>query len=191
MSSTTTHTTTDTTTDTTSSTTTLLARNQHFAGQYTGADLPIMPKLRTVILTCVDSRVDPAYVFGLELGDAAVIRNSGGRVTQDVIEELAILALMARQMNPNSQNPFEVVVMHHTQCGAERFAMPELQNMIKDQLWLDVADKAIHNHDESVQSDIEKLRNAKELPGSIQVSGYVYDVSLGTVREVIAPGPLR
>ena len=64
-----------------SSTTTLLHRNRQFASDFAAADLPILPKLRTVVLTCGDSRVDPEHILGLQLGDAVVIRNYGGRGT--------------------------------------------------------------------------------------------------------------
>lgn len=80
------------------STTTLLNRNRQFAGNFASADLPILPKLRTVILTCADARVDPAHIFGLELGDAVVIRNNGGRVTPAVVEEIAALSFIVAQM---------------------------------------------------------------------------------------------
>ena len=82
-----------------SSTTTLLERNRQFAGDFSAADLPILPKLRTVVLTCGDSRVDPAHILGLKLGDAAVIRNNGGRVTLEVVHEIAALAFMVAKMD--------------------------------------------------------------------------------------------
>ncbi len=76
-----------------SNTTTLLERNRLFASDFAAADLPILPKLRTVVLTCGDARVDPAHILGLELGDAVVIRNNGGRVTPEVVQEIAALAV--------------------------------------------------------------------------------------------------
>ena len=78
-----------------SNTTTLINRNRLFAKEYSGAELPVIPRLRTVILTCGDSRVDPAHVFGLDLGDAVVIRNNGGRVTPEVIEDSVFLQTFA------------------------------------------------------------------------------------------------
>lgn len=173
-----------------SSTTTLLDRNRRFAGNFASADLPILPKLRTVILTCADARVDPAHVLGLELGDAVVIRNNGGRVTPAVVEEIAALSFIVAQMEGGEPGPFELVIMHHTQCGAERFADPNLQSALKERTGIDVSSVAITNHELSLREDVERLRNAPEVPGYIVVSGFIYDVQNGHVREVMAPATL-
>lgn len=173
-----------------SSTTTLLDRNRQFASDFAAADLPILPKLRTVVLTCGDSRVDPAHVLGLELGDAVVIRNNGGRVTPEVVHEIAALAFIVAKMDGDEPGPFELILMQHTQCGAERFADPQIQHALKEQLGVDVSSVAIADHEQSLREDVERLRNAPEVPGYIVVSGYVYDVKNGSVREVIAPAAL-
>ena len=173
-----------------SSTTTLLDRNRRFAGDFTSTDLPILPKLRTVILTCGDARVDPAHVLGLELGDAVVIRNNGGRVTPAVVEEIAALSFIVAQMEGGEPGPFELVLMQHTQCGAERFADPNLQSALKQKTGIDVSSVAITDHELSLREDVERLRNAPEVPGYIVVSGFIYDVQHGHVREVIAPAAL-
>ena len=78
--------------------TTLLDRNRSFAEQFKAGDLPIRPRMSTIILTCVDSRVDPAHIFGLGLGDAVVMRNAGGRITPDMIRDLTILGVLAANM---------------------------------------------------------------------------------------------
>ncbi len=173
-----------------SSTTTLQKRNRGFADTFAAGELPIIPKLRTVILTCADARVDPAHIFELDLGDAVVIRNTGGRVTQAVIEEVATLAFMVSMLDGGESNPFELVLMQHTQCGAERFANPDFQQALKKQTGVDVSSVAITNNEMNLREDVERLRNAPEIPGAIIVSGLVYDVKNGTVRQVIAPAPL-
>ena len=173
-----------------SNTTTLLDRNRQFASDFAAADLPILPKLRTVILTCGDSRVDPAHVLGLELGDAVVIRNNGGRVTPAVVHEIAALAFIVAKMDGGEPGPFELVIMQHTQCGAERFADPDLQRALKEHLGIDVSAEAISDHEQSLREDVERLRSAPEVPGYIVVSGLIYDVRNGSVREVIAPAAL-
>ena len=104
----------------------LLARNRAFTETFDKADLPIMPALNTVLLTCVDARVEPAHVLGLGLGEALVIRNTGGRVTRAVIEEIATLAELVRIMTEGRDPVFNVILMQHTQCGAQRLADPEL-----------------------------------------------------------------
>lgn len=80
--------------------------------------------------------------------------------------------------------------MQHTQCGAERFADPNLQAALKNNLGIDVSAVAITDHDQSIKGDIERLRTAPEIPESIIVSGYIYDVQTGSVREVVAPAAL-
>ena len=80
--------------------------------------------------------------------------------------------------------------MHHTQCGAERFADPNLQSALKEKTGVDVSSVAITDHELSLREDIERLRNAPEVPGYIVVSGFIYDVQHGHVREVIAPAAL-
>ena len=74
---------------------TLLDRNRSFAEQFEGGDLNIRPRMATIIVTCVDSRVDPAHLFGLALGDAVVMRNAGGRITPAVMRDLAVLGVLA------------------------------------------------------------------------------------------------
>jgi len=172
-------------------TTTLINRNQQFASEFNSADLPIIPKLRTVLVTCGDARVDPAYLFGLSLGDSAVIRNNGGRITSEVIEELAAMAFMVAKMDGEKPGPFEVIIIQHTQCGAERFADSEFQKVLKQHVGVDVSLMAISDHEQSIREDIEKLRNAPEIPGYIIVSGFIYDVHNGSVREVFAPNALN
>ena len=98
----------------------LLDRNEQFSRTYTPTALGI-PAEQVVIVTCLDHRVDPAIVLGLQLGDAPVIRNVGGRVTQAVIDDIAYLAFLADQLfgeKGNTATLFEVAVIHHTQCGA-------------------------------------------------------------------------
>ena len=97
-----------------SSTATLLNRNRKFSTNFSNSDLPILPLLRTVVLTCADARVDPAHVLGLDLGDAVIIRNNGGRVTRSVIEEIATLAFMVKQV---VEARFEEPVRGHEQIA--------------------------------------------------------------------------
>ena len=99
--------------------TTLLDRNRSFAEQFAAGDLKILPRMSTILLTCVDARVDPAHLFGLGLGDAVVIRNAGGRITPAVMRDLGILSVLAAAANQPVTSPMqpELVVIHHTDCG--------------------------------------------------------------------------
>src|SRR5579862_9469937 len=104
----------------------LLERNEQFAGTYTPVPLG-PPSAQVVVVTCLDHRVDPAITLGLRLGEAPVIRNAGGRVTQAVIEDLAYLAFLAGQLFAGQladDRLFEVAVIHHTQCGTGFLADP-------------------------------------------------------------------
>ncbi len=173
------------------STSTLHQRNQEFSANFTAENLPILPRLRTVILACGDSRVDPAHILGLELGDAVVIRNNGARVTTEVLHEIAALAFLVAKMDGDTPGPFEVVIVQHTQCGAERFADPGLQQALKSHLGIDVSPSAITDHHLSLKEDIEKLRQAPEVPPHVIVSGHIYDVKTGKLEEAVAPRNAR
>ncbi len=106
--------------------TALLDRNRSFSEQFEAGDLTIRPHMSTIILTCVDSRVDPAHIFGLGLGDAVVIRNAGGRITRAEMGDLGIISVLAANMpGPGAMQP-ELVVMHHTDCGMSRLANPAI-----------------------------------------------------------------
>lgn len=171
--------------------TTLLNRNREFSGNFAAADMPILPKLRTVLLTCIDARVDPAFIFGLELGDAVVMRNNGGRVTRAVVEEVAALAFMVSKMGGDGPPAFEFIIVQHTQCGAQRFADPDFQRELMDNCGVDVSSSAITDPELSLKEDVERLRSAPEVPGYVEVSGFLYDVKNGQVGEIVAPTRLE
>lgn len=174
-----------------SSTTIFLERNRQFASDFAAADLPGLPRLRTVVLTCADPRVDPAHILGLELGEVAVFRNNGGRVTQEMVDQIATIAFMTAKMDGPEPRPWELVLMQHTGCGAERFADPDFQHAVKEHSGVDVSSLAIADHEQSLREDVERLRSAPNVPGYIVVSGYLYDVQNGRAREVIAPAALE
>src|SRR5260370_38955117 len=110
----------------TSRMTPLLEHNEHFAR--TCAPVPLgLPAAQVIVITCLDHRVDPAITLGLRLGDAPVLRNAGGRVTQPVIEEIAYLAFLGQRLagGPvDGDKSVEVAVIHHTQCGTGLLADP-------------------------------------------------------------------
>jgi carbonic anhydrase len=104
----------------------LLERNEQFVRTYTPAALGL-PAAQVLIVTCLDHRIDPAIVLGLQLGDAPIIRNAGGRITQAVIDDIAFLAFLAEQLSGGqgaADTLFEVAVVHHTQCGTGFLADP-------------------------------------------------------------------
>lgn len=166
-----------------SATDTLLAHNRSFAEDFKGADLPIMPRTGTVVITCLDARVDPAHIFGLDLGDAVVLRNVGGRVTRDVRSQLAMLSVLsAAEGAPGSPN---IVVMHHTDCGTSRFANPELAAKIAAAAQIEqsaVAALVVDDPAATAAADVAQLRSV--LPPTAEVTGMAYDVRSGEVTVV-------
>ncbi|MCZ6462145.1 MAG: carbonic anhydrase [Actinobacteria bacterium] len=169
---------------------TLIDRNHDFASSFNQGDLPLLPRLSTLVLTCLDARVDPAHLLGLELGDAVVMRNIGGRVTDEVIEQIAILRALAEFAGGVA---LEVAIVHHTDCGASRFANPEVRQRLGQAAGTGEAaieTLAITDPQTSVAEDIDRLRAAPTLPDELVVAGYVYDVTDGHVREAFAPASL-
>ncbi len=176
--------------------TTLLDRNRSFAEQFAAGDLKILPRMSTILLTCLDARVDPAHLFGLGLGDALVIRNAGGRITPAVMRDLGILGVLAAAVSQPGTSPMqpELVVLHHTDCGMSRLTNPAIQGQVSKRLGLsvdEVSAMAISDPATSVQDDIERLRQTPGTPDQLVVSGFVYDVSDGTITQVVAPAPIR
>ena len=175
----------------------LLESNGSIAEQFDKGDLPIRPRMSTMLLTCVDARVDPAHVFGLGPGDALVVRNGGGRVTPAVMRDLAVLGVLGANLPGSFASGAvrpELVVMHHTDCGMGRLAGAPVQQQVAARLGLsdeEVAAMAVVDPAATVRADIERLRDAPGAPDTLVVSGLVYDVSTGKVVEVVPPAPLR
>ena len=172
----------------------LLDRNRSFAAQFEAGDLPIRPRLSTIILTCVDARVDPAHLFSLGLGDAVVIRNAGGRITRAVMGDLGILSVLGANMPGPGAMQVELVVMHHNDCGMSRLANPAIQQQVAERLGIsldEVASTAITDPAKSVRDDIERVRNTPGTPDQLVVSGFVYDVTNGSVNQIVPSAPLR
>ena len=166
-----------------------LARNRAFAaaGGHEGATL--FPSLRLLVVTCLDPRVDPAYVLGLELGDALVIRNNGGRITPQVINDLAYVSQLAEAARPEG-DLFEVAVIQHTQCGAARLAEEAWRQQYAVRIGVDddsgLRDYAITDPAATVARDVELLRSTESISPRITFSGHVYDIATGLV-ETVAP----
>ena len=170
---------------------TLIYRNLEFANSFKQGGLGLLPRLSTLIVTCLDARVDPAHFFGLELGDAVVMRNIGGRVTDDVIEHIAIVQALVELAGGAA---LEVAIVHHTDCGTSRFANPQVRQRLGQAAGTGEAvieRLASTDPQTSVAEDLDRLRAAPTLPDELVVAGYVYDVTNGQVREIFAPSSLR
>ena len=168
----------------------LLERNEQFARTYTPVALgPAAAKV--VIVTCLDHRVDPAIILGLQLGDAPVTRNAGGRVTQAVIDDLAYLAFLAEQVFGDqlaADKLFEVAIIHHTQCGTSLLADPGFRHQAAEATGIaEAALEAATVADPytTVKTDVERLLTSPSLSPKVSVSGHVYDIATGRVTTTV------
>jgi carbonic anhydrase len=168
----------------------LLERNEQFASTYTPMALGL-PTAQVLIVTCLDHRVDPAIVLGLRLGDAPVIRNAGGRVTQAVIDDIAYLAFLAEQLfgeQVAADRLFEVAVVHHTQCGTGFLADPSFRHRAAEATGLAEAAleaSAVADPHTTVKADVERLLTSPLLSPKVSVSGHVYDIAIGRVTTTV------
>jgi carbonic anhydrase len=168
----------------------LLEYNEQFAATYTPAPLG-PPTAQMLIVTCLDHRVDPAITLGLQLGEAPVIRNAGGRVTQAVIDDLAFLAFLAGQLfggQDADDRLFEVAVVHHTQCGTSLLADPGFRHQAAQATGLPeaaLAVSAVADPHITVQADVERLLTAPSLSPKVSVSGHVYDIATGRLTTAV------
>lgn len=168
----------------------LIARNATFAAERFAPGLRMLPSTRTLLIGCVDPRVDPAHVLGIALGEAAIIRNVGGRVTPGVLAELALLADVSRAAGGELGPGWDLVVLQHTDCGITRLGGEPLARF----LGVDLAGleaKAHRDPRAAVAADVEALRAAPGLSGAFTVTGLVYDVATGAVEVVVPAAPLR
>ena len=170
----------------------LLRRNEAFAR--TGAKdrvpaIPFLPNRQVYILTCIDPRVDPVQLFGLDLGDAIVARTVGGRVTPAVIQDLAWISYLHETKTPDA-DWFELAVMHHTDCGSGFFADPELRHGFAQRGFDEkaLAELAVIHPADTVRIDVGRLSREPSISPRVKISGYSYDVKTGLLTTVI-PSP--
>jgi carbonic anhydrase len=175
----------------------VLAANAAYANGFDKGDLPMPPGRHFAILTCMDARLDPAKYAGLAEGDAHVIRNAGGRASDDAIRSLVISYKLLGTR--------EWFVIHHTNCGMETFTDEIMRDLLASSLktatvdatgwhdsgqgpgsaegryidWLTIKDNA-----RSVVEDVTRIRNHPLVPGAIPIYGYIYDVTTGKLVEV-------
>ncbi|MCL2768869.1 MAG: hypothetical protein FWD42_01995 [Solirubrobacterales bacterium] len=164
-----------------------LERNRAFAASGGPEGAVVFPKLRLFVITCVDPRVDPAHFLGLALGDAIVLRNIGGRVTREVIDNVAFIGQLAESMLPDGPL-FEVAVIHHTQCATAALADDTFRGRYAARIGAEEAtlrDQAVIDPTETVARDAERLRAASAISPRVAVSAHVYDVVSGLVQTIV------
>ena len=172
---------------------TIRLRNERFAEHHDLRGISMMPKLRSMIIGCADPRVDPANLFALEPGDAAVIRNVGGRITPATLQTMAMLRLVAAA---DPQGPpgegWNLIVLHHTDCGINR--LTGYPDLLAEHFGIDTDElesKHITDPRRSLEADVAMLKANPFLPGEFIVSGLLYDVATGLVEQVVGPERLR
>jgi carbonic anhydrase len=167
-----------------------LERNRAFAAADGHKGAVVFPNLRVFVITCLDPRVDPAHFLGLEPSDAMVVRNVGGRVTPEVINDVAFISQIAESALPDGPL-LEVAVIHHTQCGAGAFADDTFRHNYAQRIGAEestLREQAILDPAATVTSDVKRLRSAPSISPRMTVSGHVYDVVTGLVETVIPAG---
>jgi carbonic anhydrase len=169
----------------------LLDRNRTFAadpGARQGMPrLPFIPNLNLYIVTCIDPRVDPAQVLGIKLGEAIVQRNIGGRITPAIIRDIAYIGYLVDAKAPEGPY-FEVAIIHHTDCGSTLLADDDLRHGFAQRIGTDernLADTPVLDPARTVQTDVDRVLWAEEIPRNVHVSGHVYDVGTGMVTTIV------
>ncbi len=171
----------------------LIEGNAAFAAKMFDANLKIMPTMKTIIVGCADPRVDPEIVLGLVNGDAAVIRNIGGRVDPGTLATMALLRSVVQDRGGDLGAGWNLVVLHHTDCGIKncRNHAPDLLARHMGVEPSELAALAIDDPYEAVVMDVAALKANPNLPAALVVTGLVYDVATGRVRIVVPSAPIR
>jgi len=148
----------------------ILPANEHYAAEHGNDKKPMPPARKFAVVTCMDARLDPARFLGLEEGDAHVIRNAGGIVTDDALRSLVI--------SHNLLGTEEVLVIGHTDCGMLTFKDEDVQA----QLDTDIVLHAFPNLEDRIRESVRTVSESPLLPHA--VSGFVYEVETGKLRPV-------
>jgi carbonic anhydrase len=156
----------------------LLRNNEAYAASFDKGDLPLPPAKKVAVVACMDARLDPNGVLGISEGDAHVIRNAGGVVTDDEIRSLAISQrLLATE---------EIILIHHTDCGMLTFSDDEFKKSIQEDTGIKPtwAAEAFGDLDEDVRQSIARIKASPFIPNKDSIRGFVYEVETGRLREV-------
>jgi carbonic anhydrase len=156
----------------------LLHNNEAYAASFDKGELPLPPAKKVAILACMDARLDPYAALGLHEGDAHVIRNAGGVVTDDEIRSLAISQRLL--------GTEEIVLIHHTDCGMLTFSDDDFRRSIEAETGVkpDWDALAFNDLDGDVRRSIARISESPFIPRTNSVRGFVYDVETGRLREV-------
>ena len=156
----------------------LLRNNEEYASTFDKGDLPLPPAKGVAVVACMDARLDVHKMLGLEEGDAHVIRNAGGVITDDEIRSLAISQRLLGTR--------EIVLIHHTDCGMLTFSDDELKRQIQEDVGIKphFSMESFPDLDEDVRQSIARIKASPFVPNKDSVRGFVYEVETGRLREV-------
>ena len=160
----------------------MLAANQEFQQSFRDGDKPTPPARKVAIVTCMDARIHPEKALGLEIGDAHMIRNAGGRASDDALRSLVISSRLL--------GTTEFAVIHHTECGMLTFTNDDLHAKLHDETGTEASHidfLTFSDLEQSVRDDVSAILASPFIDDSIAVSGYIYDVKTGAVTQVVAP----
>jgi carbonic anhydrase len=167
----------------------LVRRNRAYAESGGLGKLTPVPRNRVLIVTCLDPRVEPAAFLGVEAGDAIVLRNSGGRINDSTLADIAFISALAEAMGIDGP-PLEVAVVHHTQCGSSFLADDAFRRGFAGRTGFAEADllaSAVTDPDATVRTDVQRLLSSPLATERIVVSGHVLDLGTGLVETVLPP----
>ena len=156
----------------------LIANSAAYAASFDKGGLPMPPGKQVAVLACMDARVNPYGILGLRDGDAHVIRNAGGVVTDDEIRSLSISQRLLGTK--------EIILIHHTDCGMLTFTDDAFKRQIQDDTGIkpEWAAESFTDLDEDVRQSIARIKASPFIPNKDSVRGFVYDVATGKLREV-------
>jgi carbonic anhydrase len=155
----------------------LLRNAEQYASSFDKGDLPLPPAKKVAVVACMDARLIPTRVLGLDEGDAHVIRNAGGVVTDDTVRSLAISQRLL--------GTEEIILIHHTGCGMLTFSDDEFKRAVQDDVGVkpEWAAEAFPDLDDDVRQSIARIQASPFIP-SKNARGFVYEVESGKLREV-------
>jgi carbonic anhydrase len=156
----------------------LVQNAKSYAASFDKPDLPMPPSKKIAVVACMDARLNPYGLLGLEEGDAHVISNAGGVITDDEIRSLAISQRML--------GTEEIVLIHHTDCGMLTFTDDEFKRSIQDEIGIkpEWATESFSDVDEDVRQSLARVNASPFIPDKRSVRGFVYEVKNGALREV-------
>ena len=156
----------------------LLKNNEEYASTFDKGGLPLPPARKVAVVACMDARLNPSYLLGLEEGDAHVIRNAGGVITDDEIRSLAI--------SQNLLGTEEIILIHHTDCGMLTFQDDEFRRQIQDETGIKPpwTAESFADLEEDVRQSKARIESSPFVPNKDSIRGFIYDVDTGRLQEV-------